>query len=115
MTPGGTSSGTVNVPSTSLRFRHSTGATNYSVTATHTVPSGATSDPGCPTAETYTLATGLTVPTAATGVAVNVALPYGTWTITVKNSANSVRGTEQITLSPLNGTWPVTPAVLVVT
>ncbi len=61
------------------------------------------------------LATGLTIPTSASGVAVNVSLPYGTWDITVKNGSGSTRGTEQITLSPLNATWPVTPAVLVVT
>jgi hypothetical protein len=111
MTPGGTSNGTIVLPSTSLRFRRSTSITNYSVTATHT----GSGDAGCPTAESYVLATGLTIPTSASGVAVNVSLPYGTWDITVKNSSGSIRGTEQIALSPLNGTWPVTPAVLVVT
>ena len=44
-------------------------------------------------------------------MAVNVSLPYGTWTIQVKNGV-SVRATEAITLSPLNTAWPVTPAVL---
>jgi prepilin-type N-terminal cleavage/methylation domain-containing protein len=115
MTPGATSVGTISMATVSLRFRRATSASGYSVTAVHTVPSGATVDPGCPTAETYVLATGLTVPTGATGVAVNVALPYGTWGITVRDSGGTVRGTESISLSPLNGTWPVTPAVLVVT
>ena len=111
MTPGGTSPGAIVLPSTSLRFRRSTSITNYSVTATH----AGSGDAGCPTAESYVLATGLTIPTSASGVAVNVSLPYGTWDITVKNGSGSTRGTEQITLSPLNATWPVTPGVLVVT
>jgi len=112
MTPGGTSSGTVTVASTSLRFQRSSAITGYSVTATHVPSSG---DLGCPSGETYTLATGLAVPASPSSVAVNVSLPYGTWTITVRNSSGSFRGSEQITLSPLNATWPYTPPVLVVT
>ena len=111
MTPGGTSSGTIVLPSVSLLFKRSSLITNYSVTATHT----AATDAGCPVAETYVLATGLTVPASPSTVAVNVSLPYGTWTITVKNSALSVRGTEQITLSPLNANAPLIPPTLTVT
>ncbi len=54
MTPGGTSSGTIVLPSTRLQFkRTNSGSATYTVTAIHT----AASDAGCPTAETYTLAT----------------------------------------------------------
>ncbi len=50
---------------------------------------------------------------ANTTVAVNVSLPYGAWTIQVKNGA-SVRASEAITLSPspITTVWPVTPAIL---
>lgn len=107
MTPGGTSSGTVTMPSTSLQFKRTlAGSASYTVIAIH----AAATDVGCPVAETYTLATPLTM-VANTTVAVNVSLPYGTWTIQVKSGA-SVRATESITLSPLNTVWPVTPAVL---
>jgi prepilin-type N-terminal cleavage/methylation domain-containing protein len=107
LTPGATTPGTVTLPSTSLQFkRTSAGSAAYTVIAIHT----AASDTGCPVAETYTLASPLTL-VAGTTVAVNVSLPYGSWTIQVKNGV-SVRATEPITLSPLNATWPVTPAVL---
>ena len=108
MTPGGTSSGTVVLPSTNLQFkRTSAGSATYTVIAIHT----AASDTGCPVAETYTLATVTMV--ANTTVAVNVSLPYGAWTIQVKNGA-SVRASEAITLSPspITTVWPVTPAIL---
>jgi prepilin-type N-terminal cleavage/methylation domain-containing protein len=113
MTPGGTSSGTVSVPTTSLQFKRSSGSGSYLITATHKVPSGATSDAGCPTAETYILASTQTITT--TTVALNFGLPYGTWNITWKNNSSSATATQTITLSPLNSTWPVTPAVATVT
>ena len=107
MTPGSTSSGTVTMPSTSLQFRRtSSGSASYTVIAIHT----AATDAGCPVAESYTLANPITMAQNVT-VAVNVSLPYGAWTIQVKSGA-SVRASELITLSPLNATWPVTPAVL---
>ena len=70
----------------------------YTVTATHVVPSGATSDPGCPTAEAYTLGT-----SNGSGL-VSMALPYGTWKITATSGAST--GNANVTLSPLNANNP---------
>ena len=80
--------------------------------ATHVVPAGNASDPGCPTAESYSLATGLSVGTSP--VAVSASLPYGTWRIDVKNSGGTIMGTENIVLSPLASNNPFTPSTLTV-
>ena len=91
MTPGGTSSGdgqpAVDEPSVQTH-RY----TNYSVDRHDRRALRGDERPGCPMAETYTLASGLTSRTRTSRVAVNVSLPYGTWTITVKNSVSSVQG-----------------------
>jgi len=72
------------------------------------------SDPGCPTAESYTLTATLSVGTAtATWLA---ALPFGAWTITWKNNTSSATGSQNVTLSPTNPTVPnVTASVVTVT
>ena len=58
MTPGQSSTGTVQLPALQVTVKKSgVVKSGYAVTATHVVPSGATSDPGCPTAEAYTLGT----------------------------------------------------------
>ncbi len=105
MTPGQSSSGTVQLPA--LRVTVMKGASlksGYAVTATHVVPSGVSSDPGCPTAEAYALGT-----SNASGL-VSMALPYGTWKITATSGAST--GNANVTLSPLNAN---NPAALTVT
>lgn len=107
MTPGGTSAGTVTMPSTTLGFKRTlAGSATYTIIALHT----AASDAGCPVAETYTLTSTLLLVQNVTG-AVNVSLPYGTWTIQVKIGATLRATCPSLLLSPLNATWPVTPAV----
>lgn len=106
-------SGTVTVPTTKLQFKRSSGSAAYLITATHKTATGWTSDSGCATAETYTLASAQTITTST--VALNFALPYGSWNITWKNNGSSATGTQTISLSPLNSTWPVTPSVVTVT
>ena len=75
----------------------------YTVTAVHVVPSGATSDPGCPSGETYAMGTSNT-----SGMA-SQALPYGTWAITATSGSST--GTANVTLSPLNANDPATLTV----
>ncbi len=101
------------MPTTKLQFKRSSGSAAYLITATHKTATGWTSDSGCATAETYTLASAQTITTST--VALNFALPYGSWNITWKNNGSSATGTQTISLSPLNSTWPVTPAVATVT
>ena len=114
MAPGQTSSGTVTLPSLSLPFKRSSGSATYTITATHVVPSGNTSDPGCPTAESYVLTTTQSIGTSQ--VQVNVSLPFGTWTITWKNNSGSppATGSQNVTLSPLNANNPLTAPVVTV-
>jgi prepilin-type N-terminal cleavage/methylation domain-containing protein len=106
-------SGTVTLPTTKLQFKRSSGSAAYLITATHKTATGWTSDTGCATAETYTLAAAQTIST--TTVALNFALPYGSWTIAWRNNSTSVTGSQVVSLSPLNATWPVTPVVTTVT
>ena len=102
MTPGSTSSGTVNLPSLKLQYKRSSSSAAYKITATHAV-----GDTGCPAGETYVLNAALTVTTATTPLI--VALPYGTWTITWKNNGSSATGSQTYTLNPLNANNPYVP------
>jgi hypothetical protein len=113
MTAGSTSSATVTLPSLLAQFKRSSSSGTYTITATHVVPSGATSDAGCPTAETYTLASAQSITTATTQI--KTSLPFGTWTITWKNNSSSVTGSQNVTLSPLNANNPNTLSVVTVT
>ena len=104
MTPGGTSSGTIVLPSLKLQYRRGSSSAVYTVTATH-----AGGDAGCPAGETYVLTTTLNVTTTTTPL--NVSLPYGTWTITWDNNGSSAAGSQTYTLSPLNANNPYIPTV----
>lgn len=102
--PPYTASGTVTLPALQVTVKK--GATlksGYAVTAVHVVPSGATSDPGCASGETYAVGTSNT-----SGIA-NQALPFGTWAITATSGAST--GTANVTLSPLNANNPATLTV----
>ena len=113
MTAGSTSSATVTLPSANLQFKRSSGSGTYTITVTHVVPSGATSDAGCPTAETYQLTTTQSITTATASV--KTSLPFGTWAITWKNNSSSATGSNNITLSPLNANNPLPASVVTVT
>jgi prepilin-type N-terminal cleavage/methylation domain-containing protein len=107
MTPGGNSSGNVTLPSTSLGFRRTnSGSAIYTIVALH----AAATDVGCPVAESWTLTSTLNLTQNVTQT-INVSLPYGTWIIRVMNGASLRATCPSLVLSPLNGTWPVTPAV----
>lgn len=81
--PGGTASGTVNLPTVQVRYGDSAvSAGTVNVVAVHDA------DNGCPTGLQYTVAT-----FNAAGQAL-VALPYGVWTLTVPGH------------TPLSGSWP---------
>ena len=108
-----TGSTTISVPTTNLQFKRSSGSAAYLITATHKTATGWTNDSKCGTAETYTLASAQTIST--TTVSLKFALPYGSWNITWKNNSSSATGTQVVSLSPLNSTWPVTPSVTTVT
>jgi prepilin-type N-terminal cleavage/methylation domain-containing protein len=99
VTEGATSTGTVAMPAITVKTQTTAAVARGSVqvTATHVVPAGATSDPGCPTAETYVLGT-----TNATTGLITTALPYGTWKISAAGTSTTVN--QQ--LSPLVGTTP---------
>jgi prepilin-type N-terminal cleavage/methylation domain-containing protein len=99
VTEGAASTGTVTMPAITVKTQTMAAVPrgNVQVTATHVVPTGATSDSGCPTAETYVLGS----TNAATGL-ITVALPYGTWKISAAGTSTTVN--QQ--LSPLVGTTP---------
>jgi type II secretory pathway pseudopilin PulG len=99
VTEGAASAGTVAMPAITVKTQTTSAVArgNVQVTATHVVPSGATSDSGCPTAETYVLGT-----TNATTGLITTALPYGTWKISAAGTSTTVN--QQ--LSPLVGTTP---------
>ncbi|HTG47093.1 MAG TPA: carboxypeptidase regulatory-like domain-containing protein [Actinomycetota bacterium] len=106
MTPGQSSSGSVQMPALQVTvMKGATLKSGYTVTATHVVPSGATSDAGCPTAEAYTLGT-----SNGSGL-VSMALPFGTWKITATSGSST--GNANVTLSPLNANNPATLTVTV--
>jgi prepilin-type N-terminal cleavage/methylation domain-containing protein len=95
VTPGGTTAGTVTLPSAILTTQTSVGvARSATLTATHVVPTGSSGgvDAKCTTGEVYTLG----VTSASTG-ALTAALPYGSWTITASGSVKSM----VLSLSPI--------------
>ena len=101
------------LPSLLMQFKRSSSSGTYTITATHVVPAGATSDAGCPTAEAYTITSTQSITTATTPV--KASLPFGTWTITWKNNSSSATGSQNVTLSPLNANNPNTLSVVTVT
>lgn len=104
VSPGQSSTGTVALPALQVTVKKSGVAkSGYTVTATHVVPSGATSDPGCTTAESYALGT-----SNGSGQ-VAMALPYGTWKLTATSGSST--GNANVTLSPLNANAPATLTV----
>ncbi len=99
VTPGAPSVGAVMMPEVAVTVKKAGASVpGYDVTVTHVTPSGATSDPGCPTAESYALGT-----SGVNGI-VNAAVPYGTWTVTATKGSST--GSATVTLSPLD---PATP------
>jgi hypothetical protein len=104
--PGQSSTGTVQLPALLVTVKKSGVAKpGYAVTATHVLPSGTTSDPGCPTPEAYNLGT-----SNGSGQA-SLALPYGTWKLTATSGSST--GNANVTLSPLNANAPATLTVTV--
>jgi prepilin-type N-terminal cleavage/methylation domain-containing protein len=90
--------GRVHVTTNSLLGLPLTGRSLFAVHAAETVASGAV---GCATGESYTL------PTSVAG-GVDVALPYGTWKLSVSSLAPLGVGTATVTLTPAASSQSVT-------
>ncbi len=100
---------TITLPSVAVTVQQSGVAlAGAQVRATHALPSGQSSDAGCPSGETYTVGT-----TDATGT-LNAALPYGNWTISVVGHTTVSSTPSVATLDP-TGTTSTPSVTLAVT
>jgi prepilin-type N-terminal cleavage/methylation domain-containing protein len=103
LTSGSSTPATINLPAVTINVQQAgTPLVGATVQASHALPSGQTSDAGCPSGETFNVGT-----TGATGN-VAAALPYGNWTITVTGHA-AVTSWPVATLDPTGTTS--TPSV----
>ncbi|MBV8950631.1 MAG: type II secretion system protein [Actinobacteria bacterium] len=90
---------TITMPSVAVTVqRGGVALAGAQIQATHALPAGQTSDGGCPSGETYTVGT-----TDATG-AINAALPYGNWTISVVGHSTVSSAPSVATLDPTGAT-----------
>jgi hypothetical protein len=90
-TPGGTAAMTLNMGLLKVKSSKASASGTF-LKAVSATPIAGWGDPGCGTAMTYNF------PAIAANTDTNIALPFGTWTISVTPSS----GTAILTLTPLN-------------
>lgn len=93
--PGATAAVSLNMGLLKVRSSKASKSGTF-LTATSATPIAGWGDPGCGTPMTYTFAA------IAANTDTNIALPFGTWTISVTTNS----GTATLTLTPLNNVTP---------